>query len=97
MEKLNIIDYLQNSNYINQFSLALEMLNDFDDIIILNDTQNIGFCLSQYECMFKTYTVNDFDTLHNALTSDTYSTVTVNIKSNIKYTYFIMEYTIFYR
>ena len=31
----------------------------------------------------RTYTVNDFDTLHAALTSSTYNTVTLNIKSNI--------------
>ena len=31
----------------------------------------------------KTYTVNDFDTLHNALTSNTYTTLTLNIKSDI--------------
>jgi len=31
----------------------------------------------------KTYDVNDFDTLHNALTNDTYDTVNINIKSDI--------------
>ena len=31
----------------------------------------------------KTYTVNDFNTLHNVLTKDTYSTLTLNINSNI--------------
>ena len=31
----------------------------------------------------KTYDVNDFDTLHNALTNNTYDTVNINIKSDI--------------
>ena len=31
----------------------------------------------------KTYTVNNFNTLHNALTSNTYDTLTLNIKSDI--------------
>ena len=34
----------------------------------------------------KTIDVNDFNTLHNTLTSDTYNTITLNIKSNIKLT-----------
>ena len=34
----------------------------------------------------KTYTVNDFDTLHNTLTSEEYSTITLNINSDITLT-----------
>lgn len=62
VENLNIIDYLQNSNYINKFSLALEMLNDFDDIIILNDTQNVGFCLNN----LKHYTNTNMNVIQEA-------------------------------
>ena len=31
----------------------------------------------------KTFDINDFDTLHNALTTETYDTVNINIKTNI--------------
>ena len=34
----------------------------------------------------QTYTVNDFDTLHNTLTSDEYSTLTLDINSDITLT-----------
>ena len=58
---------------------------------IITDKSNTKEITKQHNESIKTessetYIVNDFNTLHDALTSSTYTTVTINIQSNIKLT-----------
>ena len=43
----NIIPYLLNSSYVNNLPYAHEFLEELEDIVVIEDSQNIGYCLNQ--------------------------------------------------
>lgn len=45
----NILEYIQKSKYVVNLPLAQKLLNDFQDILIFHDNQNVAYLLNQFK------------------------------------------------
>lgn len=54
----DILEYIQKSKYITNLPLAQKLLNDFRDILIFHDNQNVAYLLNQFK-KFTSANAND--------------------------------------
>ena len=65
------------TNNIKSVDTTTNTVDNIDKSVTTKNTEK------KLKASTKTYYINDFNTLHNALTNDTYDTVSINIKSDI--------------
>ena len=57
-EEGDLLEYMQKSKYVVNLPLAQKLLNDFQDILIFHDNQNVAYLLNQFK-KFTSENVND--------------------------------------
>ena len=57
-EEGDILEYMQNLKYIAKLPLAQKLLNDFKDVLIFQDNQNVAYLLNQFK-KFTSENTND--------------------------------------